>query len=178
MQSNGRGARTRCCSRWWPGSGAALIAAAALEACVAFAPPGGAAGRHPGPARAVQAATRDDGGARAAPAGRAGEKQGHAVRVRALPTWLTPVERLLGPGEWRVRPDENETGTLEAAAVLTRNEACLLAARIRGLGFGGRRLELEAMPTLPRNAVRAARTEEVSHARPSFTLCALGATRP
>jgi len=122
--------------------------------------PGGAAGRlysqlrlySPGPAGG------EGGGAAPEPA----EPRRHAVRVRALPPWLTPVKRLLGPGEWRVRPATD--GTLEAAAMLTRTEACLLAARTRGLGFGGRRLELEAKPTLPRNAVRAARTEEVSRA--------------
>ncbi len=85
------------------------------------------------------------------------------VRVAPLPAWL-PVERLLGPGFVR-------DGAL-ATADLTVAEAADVAARLRGLGFGGGPLVVETDPPLPRAAVRAARTEDARRRRdtsPGFT---------
>ena len=86
----------------------------------------------------------------------------HAVTVRPLPTWM-PVEQLLGSSEWRLEDDGStgdDSAMLVASCSLARKDACWLAARIRGLGFGGQKLELTAVPPLPRTAVRMARTEE------------------
>ncbi len=84
----------------------------------------------------------------------------HDVTVRPLPPWM-PVEQLLGSGEWRLEEEVQVYGTkLIASCSLARDDACWLAARIRGLGFGGQKLEFSAAPPLPRTAVRTARTEE------------------
>ena len=87
----------------------------------------------------------------------------HMVQVGPLPTWLDH-ERLLGPQcKWQMAEDAD--CKVVASGSLTRHEACALAARIRGLGFGGEKLELVATPPLPRTAVRAARTEEARSRR-------------
>jgi len=85
------------------------------------------------------------------------------VRIGPLPAWL-PADRLLGPGFSRA-------GEV-AVATLDVREAADVAARVRGLGFGGAPLVVETDPALPRAAVRAARTEDARRRRdatPGFT---------
>ena len=83
----------------------------------------------------------------------------HKVRVSPLPAWMD-LERLLGqPREdWHVEVASD--GSLTAMGMLPRQSACALAARLRGLGFAGCKLEFSATPPLPRTAVRNARTED------------------
>ncbi len=93
----------------------------------------------------------------------------HRVRVFGLPRWLER-ERLLGPGTWVERAGEDEgaggeAGGLWVEAELDTKAAADLAARLRGVGLGGRALTLEVEPSLPRAAVRAARTEEARRYR-------------
>ena len=76
----------------------------------------------------------------------------HRVVVKHVPAWV-PHERLLGDGAW-----QPEDGGL--ACDLTTRSACDLAARLRGVGLGGRKLEVVATPKLPRAAVRGARLED------------------
>ena len=93
----------------------------------------------------------------------------HEVRVGPLPDWLTDFERLLGREDWVL--EEKADQKLIATCVLDRRDACKLAARISGLGFGGEKLELKAAPPLPRTAVRTAKTEEARarrHSSPGF----------
>jgi hypothetical protein len=88
----------------------------------------------------------------------------HRVRVAGIPTWLD-ARRLLGDGDWSA-----DDGTWFAS--LATPAAADLAARLRGLGFGGRALDVEVAPALPRAAVRAARTEDARRRRdttPGFT---------
>lgn len=95
----------------------------------------------------------------------------HQVHVAALPRWLD-VDRLLGPadpGGWTLV----ERGDfIEARAELERAAAADLAARLRGLGIEGERLELDIEPPLSRAVVRRARTEDARRRRettPGFT---------
>jgi SAM-dependent methyltransferase len=86
------------------------------------------------------------------------------VRVGPLPAWLDRA-RLLGPGEWTVEGDT-------VVATLSITDAADLAARLRGLGFGGHPLVVTVEPPLPRAAVRAARSEDALRRRdtsPGFT---------
>ena len=73
--------------------------------------------------------------------------QTHRVVVKHVPRWV-PQERLLGDGAWVACEDG------AWACELTTREACDVAARLRGVGLGGRKLELSATPKLPRAAVR------------------------
>ncbi|MFN7145817.1 MAG: methyltransferase domain-containing protein [Myxococcota bacterium] len=85
------------------------------------------------------------------------------VRVSPLPDWV-PVGRFLGPRFTR-------DGAV-ATADLTVSEAADVAARLRGVGLGGRLLDVGFDPPLPRAAVRAARTEDARRRRdttPGFT---------
>jgi SAM-dependent methyltransferase len=66
--------------------------------------------------------------------------------------------RLLGGQGWA--PDGDAR-----VAVLTAAAAADVAARLRGLGFGGHPVEVEVTPPLPRALVRAARTEDAKRRR-------------
>lgn len=90
------------------------------------------------------------------------------VTVAGLPRWV-PTEPLLG-GEWSLRDEAD--GTITAEAERTPHDAADLAARLRGVGLGGRKLEVTVAPPLPRALVRAARTEDARRRRdttPGFT---------
>lgn len=90
------------------------------------------------------------------------------VTVAGLPRWI-PVQRLLG-GEWSLR--EEPDGTITASADRELRDAADVATRLRGIGLGGRKLEVEVAPPLPRALVRAARTEDARRRRdttPGFT---------
>src|SRR5262245_21584931 len=94
----------------------------------------------------------------------------HRVQVYPLPPWL-PWHRLLGPGPFSVSA-HGESGALCAEAELERAAAADLAARLRGLGFGGERLTVALSPPLPRATLRRALTEEARRRRagsPGFT---------
>jgi len=89
----------------------------------------------------------------------------HVVEVEGVPTWM-PAARLLGPdfeagsspGHWR--------------AERTPRDAADVEARLRGLGFGGRALEVRVSPPLGRAVVRAARAVDARRRRettPGFT---------
>jgi SAM-dependent methyltransferase len=69
-------------------------------------------------------------------------------------------ERLLGPGAWAW-----DAATRRAGAELSTRDAADLSARLRGLGFGGEAVGVDAAPPLPRPAVRAARTEDARRRR-------------
>lgn len=73
-----------------------------------------------------------------------------------------PVGRLLG-GTWHTAVEGD--GTITASADLPPVEAADLAARLRGLGFGGRPLDVQISPPLPRALVRAARTTDARRRR-------------
>jgi trimethylguanosine synthase len=88
--------------------------------------------------------------------------QSHRVRVLGLPTWLD-LERLLGVAGFEVAPEAE--GTLRVEASLDRVAAADLAARLRGVGLGGRAIEIEILPPLRRADVRRARTEEARRLR-------------
>lgn len=84
----------------------------------------------------------------------------HEVRVGPLPVWLD-TERLLG-GVWAL-----EDGPAGRFAVASRGtaDAADVAARLRGLGFGGRAVTVDVAPPLKRPAIRAARTEDARRRR-------------
>lgn len=86
------------------------------------------------------------------------------VHVSSLPSWLD-WKRLLGPGSWTTT--EKDDGSLEAQAVLARNDAADLAARLRGVGLGGAMLMLTISPPLARKDLRKALTEEARRYRKS-----------
>lgn len=93
----------------------------------------------------------------------------HVVRVSALPAWID-APRLLGPGEWRVVREGAGDPAFEAE--LARPAAADLQARLRGVGLGGRAVQITVQPPLPRSAVRAARGDEARRYRegsPGFT---------
>lgn len=90
------------------------------------------------------------------------------VVVLGLPLWM-PLERLLG-GAWGTTTEGD--GTVTARAERSPVEAADVAARLRGLGFGGRALEVQVAPALPRALVREARTTDARRRRdttPGFT---------
>ena len=82
----------------------------------------------------------------------------HRVDVVGVPAWLDPV-RLLGPDfVWdAVRAVWSATRDAEHAADVQ--------ARLRGLGFDGRALDVVVTPALNRSAVRAARTIDARRRR-------------
>jgi SAM-dependent methyltransferase len=94
----------------------------------------------------------------------------HTVLVEALPSWLDS-RRLLGPtaaddpeGEgWTLTA--LEPGWLRAEARLDSEQAADLAARLRGVGLGGRAIACEIDPPLRRAAVRRARSEDARRRR-------------
>jgi len=84
------------------------------------------------------------------------------IRVSPIPKWLD-WEQLLGPGCWRV--EERQDGRLDVAGQLERGPAADLTARLRGVGIGGAKLELEVVPPLHRKELRQASTEEARRYR-------------
>lgn len=94
----------------------------------------------------------------------------HTVLVEALPSWVD-ARRLLGPtaaddleGEgWAITTIE--PGWLRAEATLDSEHAADLAARLRGVGLGGRALACEIDPALRRSAIRRARSEDARRRR-------------
>ncbi|MGE9270099.1 MAG: methyltransferase domain-containing protein [Verrucomicrobiales bacterium] len=91
------------------------------------------------------------------------------VVVRNLPVWLD-WQKLVGPGDWT--RDETPEHRLIVSAHLTREQAADLAARLRGVGIGGRLLNTEISPPLNRKEIRKASTEEARRYRqgsPGFT---------
>jgi len=85
----------------------------------------------------------------------------HRVQVGGLPDWIG--QQLLDDGEW-TRDNGAWTGERSTA------QAADLAARLRGLGFGGRAVELDVLPPLPRSAIRAARTDDAKRRRDTTPL--------
>ncbi|MGK0358942.1 MAG: hypothetical protein ACI9U2_001236 [Bradymonadia bacterium] len=84
------------------------------------------------------------------------------VQVWPLPPWLAS-SRLLGPGPWEfeAQPD----GRIEATALLERDAAADLTARLRGVGLGGSLLNIKVTPTLNRRELRKAHSEEARRYR-------------
>jgi SAM-dependent methyltransferase len=78
-----------------------------------------------------------------------------------LPDWLD-WQRLLG-ADFEVAPVE--PGWRVASARLEPHLAADVAARLRGVGFGGRSLAVEVQPGLERRRVRAARAEDARRRR-------------
>ncbi|MCP4444079.1 MAG: methyltransferase [Myxococcales bacterium] len=83
------------------------------------------------------------------------------VYVGPLPDWLDH-ERLLGPG---FVIEAVEPGWVRATASLERPQAADAQARLRGIGIGGRTIDLNVSPRLNRKLVRAARTDEAKRRR-------------
>lgn len=82
---------------------------------------------------------------------------GVRVKVTHVPPWVSH-ERLLGAGDWT-----SDDGVWTAA--LDRPIAADLAARLRGIGLGYGRIDVQVTPALKRNLVRAARTEDARRRR-------------
>ena len=74
------------------------------------------------------------------------------VTVHPIPPWMDG-ERLLGDGPWEVEGPRWSAG-------LERPAAADLIARLRGLGFGGKPLEVEVQPRLKPALIRAAKTRD------------------
>ncbi len=96
----------------------------------------------------------------------------HRVRVHPLPPWLAALDaqRLLGAG---FTLESAADGWRFAEAELPSALAADVAARLRGLGFGGRRVLCEVTPPLDRRHVRNARTIDARRRRattPGFLL--------
>ena len=91
------------------------------------------------------------------------------VQVGPLPPWM-PVGDLLGrEADWHV---EAAPDGIIAAATVDREAAADVAARLRGLGFGGHAVRVEITPPLKRSHVRAGRTRDARarrHTSPGFT---------
>jgi predicted RNA methylase len=87
---------------------------------------------------------------------------GYRVRVSGLPSWLD-WKRLLGPGDFQTSVLSD--GRLQAKAELSREAAADLGARLRGVGIGGAKLEVEVQPALERRDVRRARAIEARRYR-------------
>jgi hypothetical protein len=85
----------------------------------------------------------------------------HRVRVGSLPDWLD-WQQLLGPG---FEVESAQGGWLTAAARLAPADAADVAARLRGVGLGGRALHVEIEPALERRRVRAARSDDARRRR-------------
>lgn len=83
------------------------------------------------------------------------------VVVGNIPEWID-CERLLGPG---FSETATEAGWKRAHASLERPAAADVQARLRGVGIGGRALEVVVSPSLNRKLVRAARTEDARRRR-------------
>jgi len=79
-----------------------------------------------------------------------------------LPVWM-PLDRLLGDQPWQISTQRNDEQM--ASAEVTPKVAAEIAARLRGLGFGGNKVEVTCEPVLPRALVRAARTEDARRRR-------------
>ncbi|MFO7564825.1 MAG: class I SAM-dependent methyltransferase [Enhygromyxa sp.] len=89
----------------------------------------------------------------------------HEVCVAPLPAWVD-LARLLGPSSgqpWRV--EALDEGWCEARASLSSEAAAELAARLRGVGLGGRAIACSIEPPLRRAIVRRARTEDARRRR-------------
>lgn len=81
-----------------------------------------------------------------------------------------PAQRLLGEGAWSLAAEVD--GTVTASAELTPMAAADVGARLRGLGFGGRPLDVQIDPAPGRARVREARTTDARRRRdttPGFT---------
>lgn len=89
-------------------------------------------------------------------------KRTHHVRVHPLPHWLDAA-RLLGHAAFRI--EQLRAGWCVAEAELVAVDAADLAARLRGLGFGGERLLCDVTPALDRKHVRGARTIDARRRR-------------
>lgn len=86
----------------------------------------------------------------------------HTLNVKPLPSWMD-LDRLIGVdgAQCTVGPD----GMLSVRATVVRSVAADVQARLRGLGFDGRPLQVDVEPPLPRGAVRAARTADARRRR-------------
>lgn len=94
-----------------------------------------------------------------------GTEKGVRVHVAPVPHWLD-MSRFLGDEFSRDADGEG------AEAVLSREDAAALCARLRGLGIAGRPLSVGVSPPLPRALVRAARLADARARRdttPGFT---------
>jgi SAM-dependent methyltransferase len=80
-----------------------------------------------------------------------------SVSVEPLPAWIDAA-RLLGvaPSAREALPD----GCVRVLAQLPLDQAAYLAARLRGLGFDGRALQVQTRPPLSRSQVRGGRLAE------------------
>lgn len=83
------------------------------------------------------------------------------VEVRNVPEWVDH-SRLLG-AEFSM--EEQEPGWCRATALLERRVAADVQARLRGVGIGGRSIDVRVTPPLNRKIVRAARTEDARRRR-------------
>ncbi len=83
------------------------------------------------------------------------------VDVANIPEWVD-AERLLGSG---FELQTTNPGWRRAHALLERPRAADVQARLRGVGIGGRALDVVVSPRLNRKVVRAARTEEARRRR-------------
>lgn len=79
-----------------------------------------------------------------------------SVTVGPIPSWM-PLHALLGEGGWR---EEQTPQGRYAHAELPHAQAADVGARLRGLGFGGRAVEVRVHPRLSRPLVRAARLRD------------------
>jgi trimethylguanosine synthase len=84
------------------------------------------------------------------------------VCIEPLPPWLDHA-RLLVPGAFTLAARSD--GDVRLEGELDLELAADLAARLRGLGIGGRATELRVEPALPRRSVRAARLIEARRRR-------------
>ncbi len=98
------------------------------------------------------------------------------VSVEPLPGWIDHA-RLLGTEA--LSKEALPSGALRVSCDLSRVDAALLVARLRGLGIDGEKLEVQITPKLSRNLVRAGRLQEARDRRdasPGFTHPAARAT--
>jgi len=86
----------------------------------------------------------------------------YRVVVGGLPDWLD-ARRLLGDGDFEFSAEQG--GRVSAQARLDASAAADLAARLRGVGLGGRALTLAVEPALPRVLRRRALAEEARRYR-------------
>ena len=89
--------------------------------------------------------------------------------IEPLPSWLDRT-RLLAPHA--IARENPLASGVRVELELAARAAADLAARLRGLGFDGKPLEVHVEPPLPRNLVRAARLDEARARRqstPGFT---------